>query len=53
MYTNQIRVPQKSKRQMQFDMEEANRFRVLRQYYDVNERIHTAIENANQCMKLC
>jgi len=31
---------------MKADLEEANQYRVLRQYYDVNERIKDAIDNA-------
>jgi hypothetical protein len=38
---------------MQSEEEEANRYRILRQYYDVNERIKSAIENARDCILSC
>lgn len=53
MNPNEIRVPQKSKRQMEWEFEETNRYRVLRLHSDVSDRINKAIFNANECIKNC
>ena len=47
----EIIIPQKSKRQLESEFEESNRYRILKQYYDVNERIRTTIETANDCIR--
>lgn len=50
---NLIRVPLKSKRQLQNEFEESNRYRVLRLHYDVSDRIDEAIKNAKDCIEKC